>query len=69
MDRAEVLEVRALRRDLGLVRVVLGLAIVRERLLEVVYCLRLKRLHRVVRLGLDSVAAELRGTRRTRKSR
>jgi len=63
------LEVRDSLRDLGLEPVVLGLGIVREQVLELGCCLRRKRLHRLVRLVLDSVVVERRGMRRTRKLR
>ena len=63
------LEVRDSLRDLGLERVVLGLGIVPEQVLELGCCLRRKRLHRLVRLVLDSVAVVHRGTRRIRKLR
>lgn len=69
LERAEVRVDLDLRRDLDLGRAGRDSEIVRERLREVACCHPRKQPHRIVRHVRDSVAAELRGTRRTRKSR
>jgi hypothetical protein len=58
-----------LRRDLDLAQVVRDLEIVRERLREAACCHLRKLRLLTVRLVRDSVAVELRGTRRIKKSR